>query len=270
MTKQKKASKLAFSGFVLGHLCGTAWFGALLPIGISGIFLYDLSRYGFSIGALIALLSLFSAEVRQRAVGRFFVGLTITALVLFVPAAGLLSQQMSFLFVIPMGLVLLSTMVILWLAGRGKSGNMRIEDTVSAPNRFGIGTVMVMVLAACVLLSFANGLGVSPVFTATVGIFLTVICGLQMLIQKVPRAISVGAGAVLFPMAIALSWNHYGLSSHPLLGQLVKNPSDIVFLGTHLLTVGAILGYGGGTLVAGLFLVLELLQRITRPKSQPA
>ena len=114
---------------------------------------------------------------------------------------------------------------------------MRIENTVSAPNRFGIGTVMAIVLAACVVLSLANRLGVSPVFTVTIGTFLTVICGLQMLTQRVPRAVSIGTGAVLFPIAIALSWNFYGLDGHPVLGRLVKNPSDIIYMGAHLLTV---------------------------------
>ena len=271
MAKTDRSKKLRWSGFLLGLTCGVTWFAAMLPISVSGIFLYDFSRYAFSLGVVIAMASLFSADVRKSAVLTFLVGMLIglSLWVVFLPVSKLPIVQYAFLFGFPLGLVLTVTMVILWLAGREKSGNMRIENTVSAPNRFGVGTVMVIVFAACVMLSIANRLGFSPAFTVTIGVFLTVICISQMWMHHVPRAISVGTGALLFPVAIALSWNYFGLSGHPVFGRLVKNPSDLVYMGAHLLTVGGLLGYLGGVLVAGLFLVIEYAQKMMRLKSPP-
>ena len=134
----------------------------------------------------------------------------------------------------------------------------------AAPRRFGIGTMMIVVLAISLLFSGANWLELPHILPLYAGGFLGIVGVLQMLMNRVPRAASVATGAVLLPMTLAVNWTTIGANLNPMLAPLVRNPPDLVFLVAHLAAVGAVSGYVGGALVAGLFLVIELADRQLR------
>ena len=257
---------------LFGCVAGVAWFAALMPIGAMGALLYDLSRYGFAVSVLVAVVSLSFRPWREYGLGVFIVGLLLgIALQAFLLPAGVqLGQRLvavMFLFGFPLGIIVLLSGGFL-LACRRNRRQERLEgeseSPAAAPRRFGMGTLLIVVLAVSLGFAAAKRLEIPPVLTLLVGSFLGIIGGLQMAMNKVPRAASVGTGAVLLPLTLATSGLATGASSHPVLGPLMATPADIAFLGAHLVGLGAVCGYIGGALVAGLFLVIELASRPLR------
>jgi hypothetical protein len=88
-------------------------------------------------------------------------------------------------------------------------------------------------------------------------VFITTLLGfvgiLQFALDKVPRTASILAGSVFLPVAIfgtLLMRGEFDLLTTAYLGELI-------FGGMVLFLLGAIVGYLAGTLVAGVFLVID-------------
>ena len=248
---------IILASMLLGFASGTAWFAALMPVGVTGAVGYDLSRYGFSAGILAVLASLLYRPWRGWrfcvSIAGFVLG--ILPWLLCVPIsvlAGGLVMYVAILFGAPLAVVAVLS-VGLCLGSRAGDRN----DPAKVPRRFGVGTLLVVVLSVSLLFAAARWLDVPPPLTIFGASFLAVIGALQMLVTRVPRAVSVAAGAIILPMTLAATWSASGANSHPLFRTLVTTPADIVFGLAHLAAVGAVCGYVGGVLAAGLFLVID-------------
>ncbi len=147
--------------------------------------------------------------------------------------------------------------------------NRRLERRPSefgAPRRYGIGTIMIVTLAAAVLLGVFNAFGAPPVLVVVVMVFLVLVgLGQIILYQGVrPRAASVLTGAIVFPLEYFLIFVFFAVKDHR--GwRGVADPVEVIVFGCILLVVGPILGAGlgyvAGGLVAGIFLVMDAVQR---------
>lgn len=253
--------RVILASVLIGFASGTAWFAALMPVGVTGAVGYDLARYGFSAGILAVLAGLLYRPWRGCrfcvCVAGFVLG--IVPWLLFVPISVLAAGRLMYvamLFGAPLAIVAVLS-IGLCLASCAGDRN----DPATVPRRFGMGTLLMVVLFVSLVFAAAKWLDVPPPLTVFAASFLAVIGALQMLMNKVPRAVSVAAGAVLLPVTLAATWSALGANSHPLFGTLVATPADIVFGLAHLAAVGAVCGYVGGVLVAGLFLVIEVVSR---------
>ncbi len=249
------------ASMLLGFASGTAWFAALMPVGVTGAVGYDLARYGFSAGILGVFAGLLYRPWRGcrfcAAVAGFVLGILPWLLCVPISAlAGGLVMYVAILFGAPLAVVAVLS-VALCLGSRAGDRN----DPAKVPRRFGVGTLLIVVLSVSLLFAAARWLDLPPPLTIFAASFLAVIGALQMLMNKVPRAVSVAAGAIILPLTLVATWSASGANTHPLFRTLVTTPADIVFGLAHLAAVGALFGYVGGVLVAGLFLVIDAVGR---------
>ncbi len=251
----------AASFLLYGLLAGVLWFAALLPVGAIGSIGYDLSRYGFAAAAVAALVGLYWRPWREHGLGLFLLGQMagIAVCVVLVPISG--GGQLAFslaLYGFPLGLVVLpgwGCFIACWWARRRSLALPEIARTVGVPRQFSLGAVMFIVLVISSFFAASQRLGIPVGVPVCLGGFLSVVAGSQMLINSVPRAISMGTGALLLPLGSAVTWIAAGLNAGPVLTASVSTVADAVFLCAHLVVLGAVWGYIGGVLVAGLFLV---------------
>jgi hypothetical protein len=128
----------------------------------------------------------------------------------------------------------------------------RTSGLYSAPRRFDLATIFVVTAAYSILFGAMAGLDVyfGPVTKAAVGIFVTVIGVCQAFNQHVanPRGVSVVAGAVTLTVILILG-RILGFNSDPMFISIIIGP-----------ICGAFCGYLAGTVVAGVFLVADLLR----------
>lgn len=122
----------------------------------------------------------------------------------------------------------------------------------SVPRRFGIGTLMGVALAFALLIATMQQLDAPPVVIVVNGTFLTLIGLLQAVMTKAPRWASTLAGALCF-----YGWYLW----------LIWDGDDHVCLFLSMLVGGAIYGYLGGTMVAGVFLVFDAIAQFIRRRS---
>ena len=135
-----------------------------------------------------------------------------------------------------------------------------VPGVAGVPWRFGAGTLLVLVTVFAVLFATMRTLGVAPAaFAAVAVLFLGVTLAQVLLFQgKKPRAASLLAGAVIFPLemlALAAWFSQEGIS--------------IRFEGLGALYCGvaggAFLGYVAGGVMAGVFFVAERIRRRSSP-----
>lgn len=137
----------------------------------------------------------------------------------------------------------------------------RREGEFGAPRRYGIGTLLIVTAAAAGLLGFFNLFGAPPALVAVVLAFLALVAlGQLILYQGVrPRAASVITGAVVFPVGILLFATLFATQSGGV------RYRDLLFIVVFCIFVcpgiGALLGYVGGGMVAGIFLVMDAVER---------
>jgi ABC-type polysaccharide/polyol phosphate export permease len=116
------------------------------------------------------------------------------------------------------------------------------------PRRFGLLAIMAFLTAFSLLFAGLRVLEAPPVVYLGLGTFGIIISGLQMRFGTVPREASFAAGACLLPlMVIGSAVVHGGFRF--ILGSVIALPA--------LLAAGGVLGYLVGTLVAGVFLMLD-------------
>jgi hypothetical protein len=128
------------------------------------------------------------------------------------------------------------------------------------PRRFGLLAVMTFLTAFSLLFAVLRVMEHPPGTYLGLGTFGVVIAGLQMSFGKVPRVASISAGALLLPLTI--------------LGVALLNSGWIAVLHflpgfPFMVAFGGLFGYLVGTLVAGLFLVLDYWERRMFPGMTP-
>lgn len=126
--------------------------------------------------------------------------------------------------------------------------------TYSVPRRFGLRSVLVVTagfgLMSAVVRSLNQPLAV-PLFYA---VFAVVIALAQMVFEKWPRSASIAAGAIYLPICFHLEpalREHFSFS-----------PFGERFL--MLVLAGGFLAYLGGTLIAGVYLIVDLVSWLAR------
>ena len=123
------------------------------------------------------------------------------------------------------------------------------------PRRFGLGTIFVVTSLFCVMFALLRALGAPPAVMIFLGGFFFFIGAMQLVLGRVPRVASIVAGSLFMVLA------NFIMSFYDQVP--IRNNIDTVLT---LLIVGAILGYLGGTLVAGVFLVIDKAEQAIRAK----
>lgn len=144
----------------------------------------------------------------------------------------------------------------------------RQERTYAVPQRFGIGTMLLATTLFAVVYAFltwANARTWHLFFFTT---FVGTVGGAQMLLQRAPRWASILAGGIFLPLSV-LCFVPAGLQGRWQAEQSPL-PSDAGFMLTLILT-GLMVGYLGGTLISGVFLLSDYVVRlaVTRRERRP-
>jgi len=130
------------------------------------------------------------------------------------------------------------------------------ERQFGVPRRFGIGTILLVTMATSLLLALliARGAPASIILSA-IG-FLTLIgLGQAVLFHgKNPRLASIVTGAVLMPFCFLVAFAYY------LFTNKIFHTDEVIdgcFFALGFAFFGALLGYLGGGLIGGLFLLMD-------------
>lgn len=128
------------------------------------------------------------------------------------------------------------------------------ERVYRVPTRFGIGSIICLTALFCVLFGILRYYHAPPASYAVAIAYFFAVGGAQMLWGgEFPRQVSIGAGAILFPIAmLILLWG--------------DDDRGISWRGTGLVLfvsifIGAFFGYLAGALLAGFFLVSEMIDQ---------
>ena len=105
-----------------------------------------------------------------------------------------------------------------------------------------------------VLSALLRSIEAKPLVYTLVFTYVIAIGGLQMVMVRVPRKASVVAGGWYLPLAVVTLTAAFGRS---------RSPADLAILASVLILPGFLLGYLGGVLVAGCFLILDRLDAAT-------
>ncbi len=129
------------------------------------------------------------------------------------------------------------------------------SPAAGVPRRFGVGGMLVIVTMFAVLYAGLQWLHAPPVVFLAAAVFFAGLALGQMLLRggKSPRAASVKMGAILWPieMLVLMLFLNRGNTPGP-------DISGLLFATIINVGIGAVLGYLGGCLVAGVVLVLDM------------
>jgi hypothetical protein len=121
------------------------------------------------------------------------------------------------------------------------------------PRRFGIGTILIVMGAAAVLLAFLVVCGVPAPFVFHLVGFLAVIAFAQAILYRGtnPRRASIAAGAIICPV--------YAITAGIILMALTDDLNgriDIFIYVIFVSVLGSLFGYLAGGVVGGIFLIM--------------
>jgi len=144
------------------------------------------------------------------------------------------------------------------------------------PQRFGISAILGVMTALAILFGGFRLMNAEPVVYLFFGVLSLVICLVQMINGKAPRAASVFAGGILAPLFAVQLIDAAGFHVPRSFG----GRAALTFVMLPLTApMGAFLGYLTGTCAAGIFLVMDYLEpylqgsaigSISRPKPAPS
>ncbi len=134
----------------------------------------------------------------------------------------------------------------------------RPVDPAGVPRRFSLGALMVIVTVYSFLFGLLSSLGVSPTVFGSVAILFTGVGVAQMLLfgGKRPRDASYLAGAILCPSLLLGA-----LLIHGRFDQAGPNTLQILAGMAYVSIVGVALGYMAGCATAGIFLVMDIVNK---------
>ena len=125
------------------------------------------------------------------------------------------------------------------------------QQTYVVPQRFGMSAILGIMTALAVLFGVLQSLDAHAFTYLFLGVLSLVICLVQMCFGGVPRIASVAAGTIVFAVFVL---------SIPLAAPRVP-VGLVVFLFVLSLPFGGLLGYLTGTCAAGIFLIMDQLER---------
>ena len=135
-----------------------------------------------------------------------------------------------------------------------------IEREYRVPRRFGVGTILVVTALFAALCGVIKWTAASPLDLVIYSSFVIVVGGAQMILERSPRLGSILAGTIFLPIALLAAFMMEQSQSASGGGRFIPElDAALVF---WILASGAMLGYLGGTVLAGLFLVLDKIQRV--------
>ncbi len=121
----------------------------------------------------------------------------------------------------------------------------------TVPRRFGLFPVLALTTIFAILFGGLNYMHAPPLVYMFVSTEISAICIVQILFGSTARSASAIIGAILLPFWVAISF----------VGELGKaNLLLLIVGGVALMPPGAVLGYFIGTLAAGFFLAMDLLE----------
>lgn len=131
----------------------------------------------------------------------------------------------------------------------------------SVPRRFDLATIFVVTAAYSILLGGLSALDATPIIKTVIAVFVTVVAVAQAALAKVvhPRGTSIIAGAVATSVIMWILM--LGLRGHFVFSFLFATIVGVPF--------GALFGYLAGAVVAGVFLVADLLRGRFEPPLPP-
>ena len=132
----------------------------------------------------------------------------------------------------------------------------------SAPRRYDLATMFVVSVAYAVLFAVMRSLQAGPLMFVTIGLFFTVIAAAQALLFKgnSPRLASCIAGSLYLVgsnAAVFLLTSVNPLQPFRIVSSILPAAGGLICVAVS----GAICGYIGGALVAGVFLAADQLRR---------
>jgi hypothetical protein len=122
------------------------------------------------------------------------------------------------------------------------------EHVYSVPRQFGTGTMLLATTLFAMLFAFLNWAQVRPYQLFFYASFVATVCAAQMFLPRTPRWASMAAGAFFLPLSI-LSYDRLGRQWR------LSTDDSLSMLATAL--IGLVIGYLGGTLIAGIFLISD-------------
>ena len=138
-----------------------------------------------------------------------------------------------------------------------------LDDVAHVPRRFGVGVMLILMTAFAVLFAIMRTFHAPPeVFCVIAGLFFAVTLAQIVLFQgKKPRAASLLAGGIVFPLEMA-AVTFWAAAIRDFRGDFVCELIG-TFIGTAC--IGAPLGYVAGCVMAGVFFVQERLGQKKAP-----
>lgn len=146
------------------------------------------------------------------------------------------------------------------------------KERYQVPSRFSLTAIMGLLTVLAIIFGSLRGVGAHPVVYLFIGSEIVAICLAQILVGSAPRGGSTLTGAILLPLWVYMTMRKLP-SAAPLLafafaGQSSVSPilETLIVLIFHsllflmLVSFGALLGYCIGTLAAGFFLMMDLIE----------
>src|SRR5262249_3014895 len=120
------------------------------------------------------------------------------------------------------------------------------------PKRFGMSAILGIMTALAIVFGFLRRLDAWPELYFFFAVQAVVICLAQMLYGQTPRLASIVAGAIILPVFTVAAASFVTRSD---------DPAAVVCTVIGFVPCGAALGYLTGTCAAGVFLVMDALER---------
>ena len=127
------------------------------------------------------------------------------------------------------------------------------------PRRFGLRTILIVTALFAVMLNSIELTDVSPKLLIFYSSFMIVVGGAQVVFERTPRLASILAGAV-FLLILKFAARSFDVDLAEInvgLFMGLFSEGQITYSLFYSLLFGALYGYLGGTLLAGLYLVLD-------------
>ena len=135
----------------------------------------------------------------------------------------------------------------------------------SVPRRFSLAAIFAITALFAVVFGLLKWIEVPPVRVTSIGLFIIVIGVTQMIFHKTPRVASILTGAVSLPLILF----GFELSSDR---PNASVPPMVIMDSFCSAALGAVFGYVVGFTLAGIFLVLDRIPKVSQPtqgESQP-
>lgn len=137
------------------------------------------------------------------------------------------------------------------------------------PQRFGISAILALTTLFAGVFAILKGFEASPALYLYFGTLGVSICLGQMFFGRVPRMTSIVAGTILLPFWVFVTANYFEPQTWLAIFVTDYTRSNPLIVAPIALACGAIVGYLAGTVFAGFFLLLDMVQTQTATVAAP-